>query len=127
MPKKIFPYNTLAQGLRYSTMNSGLDIEDNDPINVPKYGHKQEYTGKEGNTYKDEKGGMLKRSPISSFGINDDEIQHNNIFKKTSLDLERPEPLGGPINTKSTRDGRRGFVHKYTPTNPFIDPGTPDE
>ena len=126
MPKKMFPTGILAKGLRYSTMYSGLDIEDNDPINVPKYNHKQEYTGKLGDTYKDEKGGMLARSPISNFGINDDEIQHNNIFKKTNLDLERTEPLGGPINTKSTRHAE-GFVHKYTPTNPFIDPGTPDE
>ena len=39
-----------------------------------------------------------------------------NTFNKTSLDLETPIPIGGPINDISS-----GFTQIYTPTNKYLD------
>lgn len=117
MPKKIFDNDLPAiPGLRYSTMWSGLDIEDNDPINVPQDGHKQKYTGR--NTYLDIY--QEARSEKSAYGIKGDQIQDKNIFKKTNLDLERKEELGGPINVPQQRNAT-GFSQPNTPTNTYMD------
>ena len=106
---------------------TGLDLENKEPnsgapINVPENGHEQKYTPTD--TYLDKF--QLERSQNSAFGTEGDTIKDNSVFTKTNLDLEKQSHLGGPINTKSTRHAK-GFVHKYTPTNPFITPGEPNE
>ncbi len=100
-----------------------LDLENKEPnggapINVPDNNHKQNYTPT--NTYLDKY--QEERSYNSEFGTEGDTIKDNNIFKKTNLDIERQTNLGGPINTKSTRHAT-GFVHKYLPKSPYLNPG----
>ena len=114
------PPQDIAHGLQFSTVYSGLDTEDNDPINVPDNKHKQKYTGRD--TYLSHF--AEARSVNSSFGIKGDEIQERNVFKKTNLDLENPEITGGPINVPPQRKAT-GFSQPNTPTNPYIKDGLP--
>jgi hypothetical protein len=67
------------------------------PINSPQYNYSHTYTptNKYLNNFESE------ASNNSAFGIEGNEILNNNIFKKTNLDIEDPEPgdLGGPNRT----------------------------
>ena len=122
------PTNLLQLSKLFTSFDkTKFDLEDKEPnsgapINAPKYNYIQKYTPT--NTYLDKF--QEERSHNSGFGTEGDIIENDNLFKKTNLDLERQSHLGGPINTKSTRHAK-GFVHKYTPTTPFIIPGEPNE
>jgi len=65
------------------------------PINDPESGFNHTYTPD--NKYLDNF--QSEASNNSAFGIKGDEVLNDNIFKKTALDIEDPEPVGGPNRT----------------------------
>jgi len=99
--KNINPFVSNKNSFR-STNKTNLNLNNTDssggPINVSKYQHQHIYTPE--NTYLDKF--QEAASPNSAFGINGGEIQNNNIFKKTNLDIENPLPIGGPNRTNTT-------------------------
>lgn len=153
----------LAPFLRNSLNQTSLDVENSQPLggpnNFPNYNHQHKYSPT--NTYLDSStpGGngsgtnSLQSSVDSSFGINGVQLQPQNIFNQTpggtSLDVENPNPNGGPnranagtsnipsgIYQTTTLQGpltdQNGViinnqVHQYLPNNKYEDSFTPDE
>ena len=65
------------------------------PINSPQYNYSHTYTPT--NKYLDNF--QAEASNNSAFGTEGDEVLNNSIFEKTKLDIENPQPLGGPNRT----------------------------
>ena len=97
--------------------SSSLDLTNPNPlggpINVPNNGHSHEYLPTNKFTLSPE--GQVR---------GDGELQ--TTFNKTSLDLENPNPLGGPINVAyTTKVGSEiktsPTTQPYTPQNTYTD------
>ena len=92
--------------LASSFNKTSLDLENSEPAggpnNFPNNGHSQEYLPT--NTFVLSPEGQV---------MGDGELQ--TTFNKTSLDLESPQPLGGPNNFPNN-----GHFQEYLPTNTFV-------
>ena len=152
----------LAPFLKNSLNQTNLDVENPQPSggpnNFPDYNHRHKYSPT--NTYLDSStpGGngsgtnSLQSSVKSNFGINGNHVNNNgrNIFKDgTNLDIENPNPIGGPNrNNAGASNIPDGFyqtttlegplldsdgnivntvLHRYLPNNKYEDSFTPDE
>ena len=72
----------------------------------------------------------LIRNPNTPIQSPDSISFNQDNFKNSSLDLENPLPLGGPINIPYvTKIGNKTqsytTTHPYTPKNPYYTPGEP--
>ena len=95
---------------------TSLDLENPNPlggpINAPQYGHQQKYLPQPNRGYDDSSQGQIR---------GDGALQTS--FNKTSLDLENPLPLGGPINEPfQTIIGSE--VKSFNTTQPFTPQNT---
>jgi len=129
------PTNPQGIGLRFSHRHSNLDVESTTPQggpqNFPDYNHEHQYTPY--NTYLNYStpGGAGtgihsdRSSQISDFGIDNDQIQPQNIFKDgTGLDIENPGPnnIGGPNRANAgTANIPTGQYQTTTATGPLTD------
>mgnify|MGYP003122791191 CR=1 FL=1 len=143
----------LAPFLRYSLNQTNLDVESplpqGGPNNFPQYNHSHHYSPS--NTYLDTH--QIEANPNSDFGINGTQLQQQNIFNKTpggtSLDVENPNPNGGPNRTTAGASnipsgfyqnvGSTGVitdqngviinnqVHQYLPSNKYEDSFAPGD
>ena len=105
----LIPAETSKQAkptLASSFNKTSLDLENSEPAggpnNFPNNGHSQEYLPT--NTFVLSPEGQV---------MGDGELQ--TTFNKTSLDLESPQPLGGPNNFPNN-----GHSQEYLPTNTFV-------
>tara|TARA_Y100001972_G_scaffold56560_1_gene69569 strand:- start:14266 stop:14751 length:486 start_codon:yes stop_codon:yes gene_type:complete len=101
----------------YGLDKTNLDVEnplpEGGPKNFPEYNHIQKYSPN--NTYLDSR--QDKREPKSDFGINNTEIEPQNIFKNhTSLDLEHSFPNGGPNRNNAGAGNITSGVYQTTTT-----------
>lgn len=82
-----------------SANKTSYDITNKEPVGGPindsESGFSHTYTPS--NKYLDNF--QSEASNNSAFGIEGNEVLNNNIFKKTKLDIEDPEPIGGPNRT----------------------------
>lgn len=128
---------------------TNLDVNDpspdGGPNNFPDYNHLQKYSPS--NTYLDTH--EAAASPNSDFGVDNQTLLSNNIFKNgTSLDVENSSPDGGPNRTNAgtgnipngnyTNTSTNGVVfddngnpsvtevHQYLPNKKYIDTLGPD-
>ena len=125
----------LTPFLRNSLNQTNLDVENPQPSggpnNFPDYNHRHKYSPT--NTYLDSStpGGngsgtnSLQSSVKSDFGINGTQINNNgrNIFKDgTNLDIENPNPNGGPNRANAgTSNIPSGIYQTTTPQGPLTD------
>lgn len=123
----------LAPFLRNSLNQTNLDVENPQPAggpnNFPIYNHQHTYSPT--NTYINVStpGGngsgvnSLQSSVNSDFGIINTQVQPQNIFKEgTNLDLENPDPLGGPNrHNAGVSNIPSGFYQTTTNQGPLMD------
>ena len=108
--------NIKKKDLINSFNQTSLDLENPNPLGGPindapsNYVHK--YTGKIGEKYLDHFGSIASKN--SGFGIEGKELLPNNVFTKTNLDLENPNPLGGPNRTNSSNIPTGQYLNKST-------------
>jgi hypothetical protein len=115
----------LAPHLRNSLNQTNLDVENSQPQggpnSFPSYNHTHKYSPS--NTYLDSR--QEEREPVSEFGINNTQIQQQNIFKNgTGLDIENPGPgnSGGPNRASAgTRNIPNGVYQTTTTQGPLMD------
>ena len=108
VPDKVTDFNKTSLDLENPTPLGG-------PINVAQYGHRQRYLPQPNRGYDDSSQGQIR---------GDGALQTS--FNKTSLDLENPNPLGGPINVAyTTKVGSEiktsPTTQPYTPQNTYTD------
>jgi hypothetical protein len=129
------PINPLGIGLKFSHRHSNLDVESTipqgGPQNFPTYNHQHLFTPH--NTYLNFStpgGNGSGTHPIaaaqeSDFGILDDQILPQNIFKDgTGLDIENPGPgnSGGPNRANAGATNiPTGQYQTNTPSGPLTD------
>ena len=143
----------LAPFLKHSLNQTNLDVESplpsGGPNNFPDYNHSHKWSP--ANPYL--KSHQEQADPKSDFGIMGTHLQQQNIFNKTpggtNLDVENPNPNGGPNRTTAGASNiPSGFyqnvssngvitdqngviinnqVHQYLPNNKYEDSFLPGE
>jgi len=122
-PVKTSPGLTVPIKNQFDKTN--FDLEDSSPlggpINASQYGHHQKYLPQPNRGYEDSTQGQIR---------GDGALQTS--FNKTSLDLENPLPLGGPINEPfQTIIGNEvkffNTTQPFTPQNTYKDSLKSDE
>ena len=100
------PINPFATSNNFNSADqTSLDIDNPQPLggpnSFPQYNHDHKYSPS--NTYLDNY--QEEASPNSAYGINGTQLSPQNIFNKTpggtSLDVENPNPDGGPNRTNA--------------------------
>lgn len=97
---------------------SNLDLEykipNGGPINAPQYNYTHTYLPQNGKRFEDSLEGQIRGN-----GKFISQIQGKGIFDKTNLDLENPNPDGGPINVAySTQIGTE--YKSFNTTQPYL-------
>ncbi len=100
-----------------SANKTNLDVESKDPQggpnSFPNYNHNQRYSPSK--TYLDIH--QSERSVTSDFGINGNEISPQSIFSKTDLDIENPNPIGGPNRVNAGDSNTGGGIYQTATEN----------
>jgi len=118
----------LSQSLGRTSLDVSNPQPSGGPNNFPNYNHQHTYSPT--NTYLNSStpGGngsgvnSLQSSVNSDFGINNMTLKPNNVFKDgTNLDLENPDPLGGPNrHNAGTHNIPSGFYQTTTTQGPLM-------
>ena len=120
------PINPFAINNTFRSANqTSYDVDNPRPLggpnSFPQYNHDHKYSPS--NTYLDNY--QEEASPNSAYGINGTQLSPQNIFNKTpggtSLDVENPNPDGGPNRTTAgAHNIPSGIYQTETPTGPLM-------